>query len=300
MSVPDYSLSGNLILHILREIIEDMPRFAAVAICLLLICSCAAPARVRVDAPQEKEVNYPARFEAPPDRGQQVQGAWKNLLAALNLPFSPLDLDPVLNTPRSLPAELAGRINIAKKEREFGELEAKESLRSFIERARGILVGDPRDSAKGVKDLSLVSFTGNGNSYRVVYQQASYSFPVANGYGELTLTVDKTARLIAWSSRLIPQLDLPANPSIDPAELAEKLVGREFTYTTIAGKLQTYKIAKREEIVTKDPVVYPKREGDKLTIYLAYPFDVGNGMTWTIYFDAIDGEELGVRQNFVS
>jgi hypothetical protein len=289
-----------LILHISREIIDDMPRFTAVAICLLLACGCAAPARVRVDAPQEKEVIYPPTFEAPPDRGQQVQDAWKNLLAQSNLPFSKLDLDPVLNTPRSLPAELAGRINLAKKNGAFGELEAKELLRSFIERARGILVGDPRDSANGVKDLSLTSFTNNGNSYRVVYQQASYPFPVANGYGELTLAVDKTARLIAWSSRLIPKLDLPASPSIDPEELVGKLLDREFTYTTIAGKLQTYKIAKREEIVIKDPVVYPKHEDNKLTIYLAYPIDVGNGMTWTVYFDAIDGKELGVRQNFAS
>jgi hypothetical protein len=289
-----------LILHISREIIEDMPRFAAVVICLLLMSGCAAPGRVRVDTPQEKEVIYPARFAGPPDRGPQVQEAWKNLLAELNLPFAKLDLDPVLNTPRSLPVELAGRINLAKKNGAFGELEAKESLRSFIERARGVLVGDPRDSSNGVKDLSLVSFTNNGNSYRVVYQQASYSFPVANGYGELTLTVDKTAKLTAWSSRLIPKLDLPANPSIDPEELAGKLIGREFTYTTIAGKLQTHKIAKREEIVIKDPVVYPKQEGDQLTVYLAYPVDVGNGMTWTVYFDAVNGEELGVRQNFVS
>jgi hypothetical protein len=289
-----------LILDISREIIEDMPRFAAVVICLLLMYGCAAPARVRVDTPTGKELTYPPRFEAPPDRGPQVQDAWKNLLDELNLPFSKLDLEPALNTPRSLPAELVGRINIAKKNGEFGELEAKESLRDFIERARGILVGDPKDSSQGAKDLSLASFTKNGTSYRVVYQQASYPFPVANGYGELTLTVDKAARLIAWSSRLIPKLDLPASPSIDPEELVGKLIGREFTYTTIAGSLQTYKIAKRDEIVIKDPVVYPRQEGNRLTIYLAYPVDVGNGMTWTVYFDAINGEELGVKQNFVS
>jgi hypothetical protein len=289
-----------LILHISREIIEDMPRFAAVAICLLLICGCAAPARVRVDTPQGRELVYPPTFEAPPDRGEQVNEAWKNLLAELNLPFSKLDLEPVLNTPRSLPAELVGRISLTKKNDAFGELEAKESLRSFIERARGILVGDPRDSSPGVRDLSLVSFTRNGDSYRVVYQQANYPFPIANGYGELTLTVDKTARLIAWSSRLIPKLDLTASPSIDPEELAGKLIDREFTYTTIAGRLQTHRVTKREEIVIKDPVVYPKQEGNRLTIYLAYPVDVGNGMTWTVYFDAIDGKELGVKQNFAS
>jgi uncharacterized protein YceK len=289
-----------LILNISREIIEDMPRFTALVIYLLLTYGCAAPPRATVDTPQGKDVLYPATFVAPPDRGQEVQDAWKNLLAELNLPFSKLELDPVLNTPRSLPAELTGRISLAKKNGAFGELEAKESLRSFIERTRGILVGDPKDSSQGVNDLSLVSFSSNGDSYKVVYQQASYSFPVANGYGELALTVDKTARLTAWSSRLIPKLDLPASPSVNPEELIEKLVNREFTYTTVAGKLQTYKAAKREDIVIREPVVYPKQEGNKLTVYLAYPIDVGDGMTWTVYFDAIEGEELGVKQNFVS
>jgi hypothetical protein len=289
-----------LILNISREIIEDMPRFAAVVICLLLTYGCAAPPRATVETPQSKDVAYPATFVGPPDRGQQVQDAWKNLLAELNLPFSKLELDPVLNTPRSLPAELAGRINLAKKNGAFGELEAKEALRSFVERARGILFGDPKDSSQGVKDLSLVSFSNNGDSYKVVYQQVSYPFPVANGYGELTLAVDKKARLIAWSSRLIPKLDLPANPSIDPEELAEKLINREFTHTTIAGELQTYKVANRDDIVIKEPVVYPKHEGDKLKVYLAYPIDAGNGMTWTVYFDAIGGEELEVKPNFAS
>ncbi len=274
-----------------------MQRFVAIAICLLLMCSCAAPARVTVDAPQGKEAVYPPTFVAPPDRGQHVQDAWKDLLAEAKLPFSQLELDPVLNTPRSLPAGLAGRINLTKADGAIGELEVKESLRSFIEHARGILVGDPKDSTQGVKDLSLVSFSNNGNSYKVVYQQANYSFPITNGYGELTLTVDKMARLLAWGSRLIPKLDLP-NPSIDPEMSVEKLMNREFTYTTLAGKQQIYKAEKRNEIVIRDPVVFPKQEGNKLKIYLAYPIDVGNGMTWTVYIDAIEGVELGVKQNF--
>jgi hypothetical protein len=233
------------------------------------------------------------------DRGEEVQEAWRKLLAEWNLPFAKLELYPVLNTPRSLPTELAGRINLRKKDGDFGQLEAKDSLRRFIERSRGILVGNPTDSSQGVKDLSLVSFSDNGDTYQAVYQQASYSYPVANGFGELALTVDKAARLIAWSSRLIPKLDLPANPSVDPETFYEKLIDREFTYTTISGKQQTYR-TERKEITIKDPVVYPKQDGEKLIVYLAYPVNVGNGMTWTVYFDAIDGEELGVRQNFVS
>jgi hypothetical protein len=288
-----------LILHISREIIEGMQRFVAIVICLLLMCSCAAPARVTVDAPPGREAIYPPTFVAPPDRGQQVQDAWKDLLAQAKLPFSPLELYPVLNTPRSLPEGLAGRINLSKTNGALGELEAKESLRSFIERARGILVGDPKDSTQGVRDLSLVSFSKNGNSYKVVYQQANYSFPIANGFGELTLTVDKMASLLAWSSRLIPKLDLP-NPSIDPEVSVGKIMNREFAYKTPAGKQEIYIAAKRDEIVIRDPVVFPKQEGNKLTIYLAYPIDVGNGMTWTVYIDAIEGVELGVKQNFES
>jgi hypothetical protein len=270
---------------------------------LTIACSCATPGQqVTVNTPQGKEMAYPPSYELSPGRRQEVQDAWKNFLAESGLPFSPLDLDPLLNTPRSLPSDLTGRISLAnaKKNGGIGEMEAKEAVRNFIERTRGILSGNPKNGIQGVKELSLASFTTNGNSYKFSYQQASYPFSFASGYGELKVVIDKAGNLLAWSSSLVPKLDLPISPSVNTEEFYRKLLNRELSYTTIAGKLQTYKITKREQIVVREPVIFPKRRGNKLTLHLAFPVDVGNGMTWTYYFDAIDGEELGVNQNFAS
>ncbi|MBO0797484.1 MAG: hypothetical protein J2P31_01555 [Blastocatellia bacterium] len=259
-----------------------------------MTCSCTSPRQVTVNTPQGRETNYPPTYEPAAGRVEEIQEAWRKFLVEAQLPFSRLDLEPVFNTPRSLPAELVGRINLlAKKSDAIGEMKAKEAVREFLERTSGIFGGDPRD-------LSLISFSSTGKSYNFVYQQANYTFPLASGYGELRVEIDKAGRLLALSSSIVPKLDLPTSPSLHPEEFVDKLIGREFSYTTIAGQLQTYRIAKREEITVDDPVVYPKRQGDKLTIHLAYPVVVGNEMTWTVFIDAIDGEEVAVNQNFAS
>ncbi len=278
----------------------NVMKLAIIICCGLFLSACTAPGQVSVNTPQGRGENYPPSFEASAARQQEVQEAWKIFLSEIGLPFSKLDLEQVIDTPRSLPADLAGQINVTKKSGAFGEAEAKEALRSFIESARGVLCGSPKDCSFGVKDISLVSFTNDGNFYRAVYQQMTYPFPIANGYGELRLTTDKKSRLLQWSSRIIPTLPLPTGPAVKTQEIVEKLIGREFSYTTIAGQPQSYRIARREEVAVKDLVVYPKLDGGKITIYLAYPVEVGSGTTWTVFIDAIDGREIGVKQNFVS
>jgi hypothetical protein len=62
----------------------------------------------------------------------------------------------------------------------------------------------------------------------------------------------------------------------------------------------SYKIASRSEVSVKDLVVYPKQEGNRITIHLAYPVEAGQGTTWTVYVDAITGQEIDVKQNFAS
>jgi hypothetical protein len=280
--------------------IAGMIKLVIMITCGLLVCACTAPGQVSVNTPQGNRENYPISFEDSSERNQAVQDAWKSLLSEFGLPYSKLDLEPVLNTPRSLPPILAGQISITSKSGAFGEMEAKEALRSFIERSRNVLCGDPKNSSFTIKDLSLISFSNDGNFYRAVYQQMTYPFPIANGYGELRLTVDKKAMLLQWSSRLIPTYELPTIPVIKSQEIVDRLMNREFTYTTIAGRPQTYKVTKSEEITVRDLAVYPRQEGNRISMHLAYPVEVGSGITWTVFIDAINGRELGVRQNFAT
>jgi len=265
--------------------------------CALWFCACTAPGQVGVNTPEGKGQSYPPVIEDTPARQQVALEAWKQFLQDFRLPETKADLEPFLHTPRALPMELAGRIYLNARGVAFDPMEAKEALRRFLERAP-VLLG--AGNLLSPRDLSLVSFSNDGNFYRAVYQQSSYPFPIANGYGELRLTVGKDGTLLQWGSRLIPKFDLPIKAEIKPQSIAEKMVGREFSYSGIAGQPMRYRVTQRPEISVKELVVYPKLDGNRMTLHLAYPVEVGTGMTWTVYVDAINGQELGVKQNFAT
>ena len=262
--------------------------------------ACASPGQIGVNTPEGRLQNYPPVIEDTPQRRQEAQEAWKKFITEFQIPASNTELEPVLNIPRALPPELAGRIVLQTNAGPFGELEAKEALRRFIERSSGVLFPNHASGSLSLKDISLISFSNDGNFYRAVYQQANYAFPIANGYGELRLTAGKNGTLLQWGSRIIPVFDLPTRAEIAPQSIVNKMVGREFIYSNIAGQTMSYKIANRSEISVKGLVVYPKQERNKITIHLAYPVEVGGGMTWTVYVDAITGQEIDVKQNFAS
>ena len=272
----------------------------------MLAGACTTPGQIGINTPQQQSAAYPPVIEDLPARKQAAQDAWTQFLVERRLPETNLDLMPVTNTPRLLPTGLGGRININAtpgvnaKPGKLGETELKESLRQFIEQTRGILSGEGKNSSLNLKDLSLVSFSNDNNFHRALYRQVSYPYPIAEGYGELRLTVGKNGELLQWSSTLLPNVPLPVRAEIKPESLKDKVLGREFTYTTFAGRPQSYRVSKPEEIKAGELVVYPKVMGSRMELHIAFAVVVGQGMTWTVYVDAINGSEVGVKQNFAS
>ncbi|MFN0086902.1 MAG: hypothetical protein ACKVX9_16040 [Blastocatellia bacterium] len=269
-------------------------------LCLAMI-GCASTGQLGGNTPQGGHGrSYPPMVEETAEREQAAREAWRQFCAEFRVPEVKPDLEPVLYTPRTLPMEIAGRIYLNARSVAFDEMEAASALRRFIERARGVLTGEGADATLGVKDLSLAAFTKDGNFYRATYRQASYPHPIVEGYGELRLVVGKDGTLLQIGSRLIPTFDLPTKAEIEPRSAAAALVGREFKYSSIAGQPLSYKVSDRSEISIGDLVVYPRIEGKRMTIHLAYPIQAGKGTAWTVFIDAITGSELGVKQNFAS
>ncbi len=271
---------------------------------LMLVTACAAPRAFEVTTPQAKTDPYPPVIEASAARQQAAEEAWRQLLSEFRLPETRLDFEPVLYTPRALPVALANQINLSSPGAKFGADEAREALRRFIERAHAVLSGDQRTNALLLKDLSLTSFSDEGSVYRAVYQQRSYQYPLANNYGQLNLVLSKTGALLQMSSRIVSPVllstELPGRPGISPDKLITPLLGREFTYTSIAGQPLNYKVSQRDEISVKELVIYPRVDNDRLAVHLAWQVEVGRGTTWTVYIDAMTGKELEVRPNFAS
>ncbi|NOT60714.1 MAG: hypothetical protein HOP19_10885 [Acidobacteria bacterium] len=277
-----------------------MSRLLCLFIIALLWTSCATPGQVGVKTPQSNVPDYPPTLDVTPPRQQAGESAWRALAQEHQLPDTlRCDCDPVLLTPRALPVEAAGRIPIVKKEG-FTDLELKEALRHFIEIHARLLGVNAGDTAIGQPELSLVTLSHEGALTRVVYQQRSFAYPLAEGFGKLEFIVSKSGHLLQWHSSLLPNVTLPARATLEASALPERFVNREFTYTNIAGQPLRYRVARTDEVFVKEIVVYPRAAASRLTIHLAYPIVVGLGTTWTVYVDAVTGEELAVKSNFVS
>jgi hypothetical protein len=276
-------------------------KLIAFSLCLALASACAA---VNVSEPKgaPRAQAYPPLIEASGAREQAAGEAWGKFLAGHKLDYAPPDFAPALYTPRSLPAALAGRIGLRPEGgtgEPLDEMQAKNLLRAFIERERVLLTGDAA-SALTLKDLSLAAFSADAGTYRAAYRQVNFPFPVAGGYGELRVVISKAGALLQLSSTLLPPVELQTPPALDRAAVTQKLIGREFTYTSVAGRPLSYKVTNAEDIIIRDLVVYPQPEPGRLTLRLAYPVEVGSGTTWTVYLDAVSGQEIAVKPNFAS
>jgi hypothetical protein len=257
-----------------------------------------APRSTDVNTPQGPGGLYPPKITSTAASRRDAEDAWRLLLAEFRLPEVGVDLEPVIFTPRSLPPEISRRIRLEAPEGPLDPTEAKQALRRFIEHVLPVLIAGARDRQLTLKDISLASFQIDGELYRATYRQMNYPYHIDHGYGEARFTITRTGELVQLESYFLPAIDFPARPAIDPATLPDKLVGRELTYSAIDGRPLTSRVNGRDEVVVKDPVIYPRLEGEQLWLHLAYPVEVGRGMTWTIYIDAVNGSEIEVKQNF--
>lgn len=266
---------------------------------IVLCCGCAA-GQYDVTTPQGKTAKYPSVIPDDGKRRQTATMSWAAMLEERKLePVEP-DLEPVTQSIRSLPASLAGRIRVTDKDGELTPIQAREALRNFIDRHYILILGDAGLNEIVHKTLSLTAFSVDGNFYRANWVQSNYPYEIENGYGVLSIAMSRQGALLQLSSRLIPSVYLPTEPVVTSRQLVDRMIGRVFNYSNIAGQPQTYKVGAAEAVHVKKPVIYPVQEGGALAIRLAIPIEVGSGMTWTVFIDAIDGRELGVRQNFQS
>jgi len=105
--------------------------------------------------------------------------------------------------------------------------------------------------------------------------------------------------LMAMAIRLfVPAVDLPLKPSVEPDLAAKKIVGRTFSYTDIAGRVQRTQIGAPAEVSAKRLVILPIEKGDAVEVRLAWEVTAGKSLSWTVYIDAVTGEDLRVIQNF--
>ena len=264
----------------------------------LLSLACGMTDVADVQRPVSRGLNYPVAIELTNAMRRRSENAWRAWLLRNGAPNAASDLDPILAVPRSLPPELTNKVSLTEKTENLTVDGVKEALRQFIARGIRMLAGEPEERALTLQDLSLVNLAEDGALYRATYRQTNFPFAVANGYGELRITATKQGSIVQLSSRLLPPVEMPTSPSTDLTPIKAALVGRVFRYHGIDGRELEYRVGSIDEVLSRDPVVYAKEDGSRLLLHIAYPIEVGRGMTWTVFVDAIDGKEIEVKQNF--
>ena len=95
-----------------------------------------------------------------------------------------------------------------------------------------------------------------------------------------------------------PKIIVPLEPKISEASAKNKLNGRTFTYGDIAGRPVNYRVEQKDLNNVAHKVVFVKKSSQGLEFRLAWKISVGQGLSWTVYVDAVTGEELKVVQMF--
>jgi hypothetical protein len=264
----------------------------------LFVLSCASANSPVAGLPQSDKPAYPLEIEKSPPRQEYGENAWRGFLSEHKIdPVAP-DLHRILGIPRSLPSQVAQRVRLNFKDGAPTDTSVKEALRAFIDKNFSLFAGMEGGRVLNLRDQSLSRLSSEGNIYRATYRQMSYPYPIVNGFGQLDLTIGKDGSLLQLSSRLLPTYDFNPKPQADMGKIASEMVGREFKYSGIDGRPLSVRVERREEITVGTPVIYPREEADRILLYLAYPVEVGSGLKWTVFIDAVTGREIDVRQNF--
>ena len=263
-----------------------------IRVILLLAVSLAIGCEQTPQVPGVAKQNYPAIIRDSPDRRANAEREWRRMLDAYGVAQTPPDLYPIIYTPRSL-LGVSGAIDVMPYTPEPGneDIALRTAVRGFIDRWREFIGADPAA-------LSLVSADETGPTRRLLYQQANYPFPIASGFGEMTVIISSDGKLMQLDDRLIPVVELPLQPAIAREDAARRVVGRTFTYADIAGARQQERIDAIEAVSVKRIVALPVEKADAIEVHLAWEITAGKALTWTVYIDAMTGEDLRVDQNF--
>lgn len=135
-------------------------------------------------------------------------------------------------------------------------------------------------------------------SLRIDFRGQTYnSLPVEGDTSSLTVFANANG-ISRIDGFWFQKITVPLEPKVSEALAKNKLNGRIFTYDDKEGRLVNYRVEQKDLSNVAHKVVFVKKSSQGLEFRLAWKISVGQGSSWTVYIDAVTGEELEVVQMF--
>ena len=169
-----------------------------------------------------------------------------------------------------------------------GVTDESNAIVSSIIEIDGCIICEPPNFDKKV--IGLITYF-HGQTYN--------NLPVEGDTNPLTVFAN-TEGISRIDGHRFLMIIVPLEPKVSEASAKSKLNGRIFTYGDIIGNPIDYLVTEKDLNSTALKVVFVKKSSQGLEFRLAWKIPVGQQQipSWTVYIDAITGEELKVRQMF--
>lgn len=297
-------ISQGIVLLAQKINLRMRPGPLRLALCVLMavgLGACAATPPPNANGPRPNEPPYPVLMLETNDRREAALSAWTKFTSDQGIANAPQpELQPVTATIRSLPPLTGVQLTLPKvgDAVPMNEENTRESLRRFITSASPLLGAQQQQ-------LSLVQrVDGADGTQRALYEQRPFRYPLRGGYGKLEITFATDRRVLQINSTCIPEIETlqragaGTRPKWDAEKVVTQTLGRTLTYRDQAGITQTLSIAKDEELIARELVVYPiPRPSDQsiLEFHLAWELTLKRPSgSLTIYLDAVTDEIVAV------
>jgi hypothetical protein len=235
------------------------------------------------------------------ERREAVLTAWTKFTSEQGITNAPQpELQPVTATIRSLPTLTGAQLHLPKvgDAVPMNEENTRESLRRFITSVSPLLGAQQHQ-------LSLVQRVDAADgTQRALYEQRPFRFPIRGGYGKLEITFAPDRRVLQINSTCIPEIETlqragaGTRPKWDAEKVVTQTLGRTLTYRDRDGNSQTLVIAKDDELIARELVIYPvPRLSDQsiLEFHLAWEMILKRAPgSLSIYLDAVTDEIITV------
>lgn len=131
------------------------------------------------------------------------------------------------------------------------------------------------------------------------HDQMYNSLPVEGNSDIRSLTVFANANGVSRIDGFwFPKITISSQPKISEVSAKNKLNGKAFTYGDFVGNPIDYRVEQKDLSNTAHKVIFVKKSSQGLEFRLAWKILVGQGLSWTVYVDAITGEKLKAVQMF--